>query len=62
MINQEEKEYREFIDKFWHSVFRLRNDFKKLSKNNEIKVKQYFVNSAETQVQLEILQSITKRL
>ena len=62
MVNQEEKEYWEFIDKFRHSVFELNNNYAKLSENNKTKVKQYLVSSAETQVQLEILQSIIKRL
>ena len=62
MVNQEEKEYRKFVDKFQRSVFELNNDFAKLSENNKRKVKQYLVSSAETQVQLEILQSIIKRL
>ena len=38
MVNQEEKEYREFIDKFRHSVFELKRDFenyKRRTQNNQ---------------------------
>ena len=62
MVNQEEKEYREFIDKFLHSVFELKNDFENLSENNKARVREYFVSSAETQAQFEILKLIAKRL
>ena len=62
MISQEEKEYREFINKFRHSVFELNNDFAKLSENNKVRVREYIVNSAETQAQFEILKLIANRL
>ena len=62
MVNQEEKEYREFIDKFLRSVFELKSDFEKLSDNSKVRVREYIVNSAETQAQLEILKLIANRL
>ena len=62
MLNQEEKEYREFIEKFLRSVFELKSDFEKLSKNNKVRVREYIVNSAETQTQFEILKLIANRL
>ena len=62
MYNKEEKEYQDFIDKFLHSVFELKNDFEKLSENNKIRVREYLVNSAETHAQFEILKLIAKRL
>lgn len=62
MINQEEKEYREFIEKFVCSVLELKNNFEKLSENNKVRVREYIVNSAETQAQFEILKLIADRL
>ncbi len=62
MISQEEKEYLDFIDKFLRSVFELKNDFENLSENNKVRVREYFVSSAETQAQFEILKLIAKRL
>ena len=62
MISQEEKEYQEFIEKFLRSVFELKSDFEKLSENNKGRVREYIVNSAETQAQFEILKLIANRL
>ena len=62
MINQEEKEYQEFIEKFLRSVFELKSDFEKLSENNKERAREYIVNSAETQAQFEILKLIANRL
>ena len=62
MINQEEKEYQEFIEKLLRSVFELKRDFEKLSENNKVRAREYIVNSAETQAQFEILKLIAKRL
>jgi translation initiation factor 2 beta subunit (eIF-2beta)/eIF-5 len=62
MLNQEEKEYREFIEKFLRSVFELKSDLEKLSKNNKVRVREYIVNSAETRTQFEILKLIANRL
>ena len=62
MISQEEKEHQEFIEKFLRSVFELKNDFEKLSENSKVRVREYIVNSAETQAQFEILKFIANRL
>ena len=62
MISQEEKEYQEFIEKFLRSVFELKSDFEKLSENSKVRVREYIVNSAETQAQFEILKLIANRL
>ena len=62
MISQEEKEYQEFIEKFLRSVFELKNDFENLSENNKARIREYFVSSAETQAQFEILKLIANRL
>lgn len=62
MISQEEKEYQEFIEKFLRSVFELKSDFENLSENNKARVREYFVSSAETQAQFEILKLIANRL
>lgn len=62
MLNQEEKEYQEFIEKFLRSIFELKSDFEKLSENSKARVKEYIVNSAETQAQFEILKLIANRL
>ncbi len=62
MLNQEEKEFRDFIDKFNRSIFELRNDFTNLSDNNKVRVKEHIIKSAGTQTQLEILLSISKHL
>ena len=62
MISQEEKEYQEFIEKFLRSVFELKSDFEKLSENSKVRVREYIVNSAETQAQFEILKFIANRL
>ena len=62
MLNQEEKEYQEFIEKFLRSIFELKSDFEKLSENSKVRVREYIVNSAETQAQFEILKLIANRL
>ena len=62
MINQEEKEYQKFIEKFLHSVFELKRDFEKLSENNKVRARECIVNSAGTQAQFEILKLIAKLL
>ena len=62
MLNQEEKEYQEFIEKFLRSVFELKSDFEKLSENSKVRVREYIVTSAETQAQFEILKLIANRL
>ena len=62
MINQEEKEYQKFIEKFLRSVFELKSDFEKLSEKNKVRVREYIVNSAKTQAQFEILKLIANRL
>ena len=65
MISQEEKEekeYQEFIEKFLRSVFELKSDFEKLSENSKVRVREYIVNSAETQAKFEILKLIANRL
>ena len=61
MYNQEEKEYQDFMDKFLRSVFELKIAFENLSEKNKVRIKEYIVNSAETQVQLKILHSLAKR-
>ena len=62
MLNQEEKEYQEFIEKFLRSVFELKSDFEKLSENNKVRVREYIVNSAKTRAQFETLKLIANRL
>ena len=62
MLTQEEKEYKEFIKKFLHTVSDLKKDFEQLSENNKERVRENILSSAQTQIQFEILHSIVKRL
>ena len=54
-MNQEEKEYSDFINKLARSAFELKSDFGKLSNNNKTRVIEYVVRLVKTQSQLEIL-------
>ena len=54
-MNQEEKEYSDFVNKLARSAFELKSDFEKLSKNNKTRVIEYVVMSAKTESQLKIL-------
>ena len=62
MLSQEEKKYQDFIRKFQHSVLDVQNDFYKLSDDNKERAKQYILSLAKTQVEVEIMLSIMKRL
>ena len=60
MLNQEEKEYQDFIKKLTHTIKDLKNDLEKLSENNKARVKELVVSSVKSEIQLEVLRLITQ--
>ena len=60
MVNQEEKEYQDFIKKLTHTIKDLKNDLEKLSENNKARVKELVVSSVKSEIQLEALRLITQ--
>ena len=61
MLNQEEKEYWDFINKFNHSLAELNNDFSKLSQNNKIRVENELLEFVKIKSTLKTIEMLKHR-
>lgn len=61
MLNQEEKEYWDFINKFNHSLAKLNNDFSKLSQNNKIRVENELLEFVKIKSTLKTIEMLKHR-
>ena len=62
MLNQEDREYYDFLDKFFRSAFELDRDFAKLSVNNKERVGTKLIEFLDAQKKAEMIRFIRNGL